>query len=173
MLTITLIRLQFNRVEKVCELNISYKDKFFPKIKFNWLREKWKQILTKARDFNNKQDRENYRETAPYLEQPGHHCLHFPCEKPPWNSMDFHAKILHGIPWRIRTSISMEFHGNFSIDFHGKYLHEGLGHFPWNSMENIKAPISMEFHGNFCIDIFHGRLGHFLWNSMEKFHAIP
>ena len=42
----------------------------------------------------------------------------------------------HGIPWRIRTSISMEFHGNFSIDFHGKYLHGGLGHFPWNSMEN-------------------------------------
>ena len=54
----------------MCELNISYKNfsKFFPKIKFNWLRKKWKQILTKARDFNNKQDRENYRETAPYLE---------------------------------------------------------------------------------------------------------
>ena len=86
--------------------------------------------------------------------------------------MEFHG-IFHGIPWRIRTSISMEFHGNFSIDFHGKYLHGGLGHFPWNSMENIRAPISMEFHGNFCIDIFHGGLGHFLWNSMEKFHAIP
>ena len=55
-----------------------------------------------------------------------------PCEKPPW-------KILHGIPWRIRTSIFMEFHGNFFIDFNGKYLHGGLGHFPWNSMENIKA----------------------------------
>ena len=61
---------------------------------------------------------------------------------------EFHGfpwKILHGIPWRIRTSISMEFHGNFSIDFHGKYLHGGLGHFPWNSMENIRTPISMEF----------------------------
>ena len=34
-----------------------------------------------------------------------------PCEKPPWNSMDFH--------------------GNFSMELHG-----GLGHqFPWNSME--------------------------------------
>ena len=96
---------------------------------------------------------------------------------PVWKtSMEFHGfpwKILHGIPWRIRTSISMEFHGNFSIDFHGKYLHGGLGHFPWNSMENIRAPISMEFHGNFCIDIFDGGLWHFLWNSMETFHAIP
>ena len=85
----------------------------------------------------------------------------------------FPWKILHGIPWRIRTSISMEFHGNFSIDFHGRYLHGGLGHFQWNSKENIRAPISMGFHGNLCIDIFHGGLGHFLWNSMEKFHAIP
>ena len=34
-----------------------------------------------------------------------------PCEKPPWNST--------------------EFHGKFSMEFHG-----GLGHkFPWNSME--------------------------------------
>ena len=74
----------------------------------------------------------------------------------------------------------MDFHGKFSMEFHGGlghqfpwnsmeiYLHGGLGHFPWNSMENIRAPISMEFHGNFCIDIFHGGLGHFLWNSMES-----
>ena len=70
-----------------------------------------------------------------------------PCEKPPWNSMEFRGfpwKILHGIPSRIRTSIFMEFHGNFSIDFHGKDLHGGLGHFPWNSMENIRAPISIK-----------------------------
>ena len=42
----------------------------------------------------------------------------------------------------------MEFHGNFSIDFHGKYLHGGLGHFPWNSMENIRAPISIKKNKN-------------------------
>ena len=89
--------------------------------------------------------------------------LEFECISPcAWNSMDF-----HGIPWRIRTSISMEFYGNFSINFHGKYLHGGLGHFPWNSMENIRAPVSMEFHGNFCIDIFHGGLGHWF------FYGIP
>ena len=33
-------QLQFNRVEGVCELNISFKDKFSPEIKFNWLNEK-------------------------------------------------------------------------------------------------------------------------------------
>ena len=60
------------------------------------------------------------------------------------------VKNLHGIgiSWRIRTSISMEFHGNFSMGFHGKYLHGGLGHFPRNSM----AKVAMEdydtsFHG--------------------------
>ena len=37
----------------------------------------------------------------------------------------------------------MEFHENFSMDFHGKYLHGGLGHFPWDSMEKV----AMEFHG--------------------------
>ena len=63
----------------------------------------------------------------------------------------------------------MEFHGNLSIDFHGKYLHGGLGHFPWNSMENIKRSVSMEFHGNICIDIFHGRFRTF---SME-FYGSP
>ena len=41
----------------------------------------------------------------------------------------------------------MDVHRNFSIDFHGKYLHGGLRHFAWNSMENIRTPISMEFHG--------------------------
>ena len=44
------------------------------------------------------------------------------------------------------------------MDFHGKYLHGGLGHFPWNSMEKV----AMEFHGG---------LGHqFKWNSMEFLH---
>ena len=85
------------------------------------------------------------------------------CEKPP-------RKILHGIPWRIRTSISMEFHGNFSIDFHGKYLHGGLGHFPWNSMENIRTPISMEISAStFSMedqDIFYG----IPWKSSLQFH---
>ena len=96
-----------------------------------------------------------------------------PCEKPPWNFTEFHGfpwKILHEIPWRIRTSISMEFHGNFSIDFHGKYLDGGLGHFPWNSMENIKAPISMEISAlTFSMedyDIFYG----IPWKSSMQFH---
>ena len=60
--------------------------------------------------------------------------------------MEFHEvswKILHGSPWTIRTSISTELRGNFSEDFHGKYLHGGLGHFPWNSMEKV----AMEFNG--------------------------
>ena len=44
------------------------------------------------------------------------------------------------------------------MDFHGKYLHGGLGHFPWNSMEKV----AMEFHGG---------LGHqFKWDSMEFLH---
>ena len=52
----------------------------------------------------------------------------------------------------------MEFHENFSMDFHGKYLHGGLGHFPWDSMEKV----AMEFHGG---------LGHqFPWNSIEFLH---
>ena len=68
----------------------------------------------------------------------------------------------------------MEFHGNFTMDFHGKYLHGGLGHFPWkrlpwNSMEDKET----SFHGNFSIDIFHKGFGHFPWNSIEKFNAIP
>ena len=33
-------QLQFNRVEEVCKLNISFKDKFSPEIKFNLLKEK-------------------------------------------------------------------------------------------------------------------------------------
>ena len=60
----------------------------------------------------------------------------------------------------------MEFHGNFSKDFYGTYLHGGLGHFPWNSMENIRTPFSMEFHGKVpCNSIetthrlFHGSRG--------------
>ena len=77
-----------------------------------------------------------------------------PCEKPPWNSMDFH--------------------GNFSMEFHG-----GLGHqLPWNSMEispqismeNIRTPISMEISTSiFSIedqDIFHG----IPWKSSMQFH---
>ena len=80
-------------------------------------------------------------------------------------------KILHGIPWRIRTSISMEFHGNFSIDFHGKYLHGGLGHFPWNSMENIRTPISMEFHGKVPCNSIETTLSIIPWISRE-FHGI-
>ena len=43
----------------------------------------------------------------------------------------------------------MEFHGNVFMDFHGKYIHGGLGHFPWNSMEDKET----SFHGNFSIDI--------------------
>ena len=62
------------------------------------------------------------------------------------------VKNLHGIPWRIRTSISMEFHGNFSIDFHGKHQ-------------------DTNFHGNFCIDIFHGGLGSTF--SMEFHGKVP
>ena len=87
--------------------------------------------------------------------------------------MEFHGfpwKILHGIPWRIRTSISMEFHGNFSIDFHGKYLHGGLGHFPWNSMENIRAPISMEIPWKFLHRHFPWRIRTF---SMEFHGKVP
>ena len=33
-------QLQFNQVEEVCKLNISYKDKFSLEIKFNWLMRK-------------------------------------------------------------------------------------------------------------------------------------
>ena len=92
----------------------------------------------------------------------------YPCGKPPW-------KVLHGIPWRIRTSISMEFLGNFSIDFHGKYLHGGLGHFPWktlghqfpwNSMEISASTFSMEkFHAitqKLLYQLFHGSPGSFM-----------
>ena len=69
-------QLQFNRVEEVCKLNISFKDKFYPEIKFNWLMRKkngsksWRKLQISI-----KQDKENYRETTPYLEQPGHYCL--------------------------------------------------------------------------------------------------
>ena len=65
------------------------------------------------------------------------------------------------------TSISMEFHGNFSIDFNGKYLHGGLGHIPWNSMENIRTK---NFHGipwKFLHRLFPWRIRKF---SME-FHG--
>ena len=78
-------------------------------------------------------------------------------------------KILHGIPWRIRTSISMEFHGNFSKDFYGTYLHGGLGHFPWNSMENIRTPISMEIPASTFSLEFHGKVP---CNSIETTPSI-
>ena len=75
----------------------------------------------------------------------------------------------------------MEFHGNFSIDFHGKYLHGGLGHFPWNSMEisaltfsmedydilyGIPWKRSMQFHRNYSIDYSMDLQG-VSWNSQE------
>ena len=45
-------QLQFNRVEGVCELNISFKDKFSPEIKFNWLmRKKMKANLNESSRF--------------------------------------------------------------------------------------------------------------------------
>ena len=68
----------------------------------------------------------------------------------PWISME-------KSPWRIRTPISMEFHGNFSTDiFHG-----GLGHFhviPWKS--------SLQFHKNFSIDYSMAFQG-VSWHSQE------
>ena len=73
------------------------------------------------------------------------------------------VKNLHGIgiSWRIRTSISMEFHGNFSMGFHGQYLHGGLGHFPWNFMEISPSIFSLEDY-----DIFHG----ISWKSSMQLH---
>ena len=45
-------QLQFNRVEKVCKLNISFKDKVSPEIKFNWLmRKKMKANLNESSRF--------------------------------------------------------------------------------------------------------------------------
>ena len=45
-------QLQFNRVEGVCELNIFFKDKFSPEIKFNWLmRKKMKASLNESSRF--------------------------------------------------------------------------------------------------------------------------
>ena len=70
----------------------------------------------------------------------------------------------------IRAPISMEFHGNFCIDiFHG-----GLGHFLWNSMENVDAGISMEIGVLMFSMEFHGKCPNppckcFPWKSMEKF----
>ena len=66
-------QLQFNRVEEERKLNISFKDKFSSEIKFNWLMRK--KMKAKKRNEN-----EN-RETAPYLEQPGHHYLHLRTEQ--------------------------------------------------------------------------------------------
>ena len=90
-------------------------------------------------------------------------------------SMEFHGglghqfpwKFLHGsswkrdiflgIPWRIRTPISMEFHVNFSTDiFHG-----GLGHLhviPWKNF--------MQFHRNYTFDYSMDLQG-VSWNSQE------
>ena len=69
-------QLQFNQVEEVCKLNISYKDKFSLEIKFNWLmRKKIKANLNESSRFLLNRTEENYRETATYLQQPGHHCL--------------------------------------------------------------------------------------------------
>ena len=67
----------------------------------------------------------------------------------------------------------MEFHGQFSIDFDGKYLHGGLGYFPWNSMENIRTPISIEItasdmHRTFSME-FHGKVP---CNSIETTPSI-
>ena len=53
----------------------------------------------------------------------------FPCEIPPWNSMEFHHLIgeIHGIPW----------------NFHGVSRE-----YPWGSMEYHEVPRNaMEFHG--------------------------
>ena len=45
-------QLQFNRVEEVCELNISFKEKFSPEIKFNFLmRKKMKANLNESSRF--------------------------------------------------------------------------------------------------------------------------
>ena len=85
------------------------------------------------------------------------------------------VKNLHGIPWRIRTSISMEFHGNFSIDFHRipwktlgqqfpwKFLHR---HFPWR----IRT-FSMEFHGKVPCNSIETTQSIIPWISRE-FHGI-
>ena len=56
-----------------CKLNVSYEGEFSPEIKFN-LRQK-KNKSKSLRNFEI-QCQENYRETAPYLVQPGHQCLH-------------------------------------------------------------------------------------------------
>ena len=45
-------QVQFNRVEEVCKLNISFKYMFFPEIKFNWLmRKKMKANLNESSTF--------------------------------------------------------------------------------------------------------------------------
>ena len=37
----------------------------------------------------------------------------------------------------------MEFHGNFSIDFHGKYLHGGLVEFmEFTGIRHLKYPVN-------------------------------
>ena len=56
---------------------------------------------------------------------------------------------LHGIPWRIRTSISWKISPSKRL--------------PWNCMEDKET----SFHGNFSIDSFHKGFGHFPWNSIE------
>ena len=48
------------------------------------------------------------------------------------------------------------------MDFHGNYLHGGLGHFPWNSMEKV----AMEFHKNYSIDYIMDLQG-VSWKSQE------
>jgi len=58
-------------------------------------------------------------------------------ENTPWNSLEIHVLILHGISWKIFQQIpwnSMEFHGN------------PCPNTPWNSMENIPSN-SVELHG--------------------------
>ena len=57
----------------VFKLNVSYEGEFSPEIKSN-LRQK--KIKANRYEISRFQCQENYRETAPYLVQPGHQCLH-------------------------------------------------------------------------------------------------
>ena len=93
-------------------------------------------------------------------------------------SMEFHGfpwKILQGIPPRSRTSISMEFHGNFSIDFHGKHQDSNFHGIPWKFLHQYFPwrirTFSMEFHGKAPCNSIETTPSIIPWISRE-FHGI-
>ena len=86
----------------------------------------------------------------------------FPCEKPPWNSMEDQDINFHGIPWKFLHRFPWKIFAQRIRTFPNGIPSKTLGHqFPLNSMEISASTFSMGDQ-----DIFYG----IPWKSSIQFH---